>query len=78
MDAVAPALIGIGLWLCYEAWTNPDAAPLVKIKSALGGPLSGSGTVSSPYTTTASGGAPVTPAGTAAAAAASGYNVDVP
>jgi hypothetical protein len=36
VDAVAPALIGIGLWLCYEAWTNPDAAPLTKIQSALG------------------------------------------
>jgi hypothetical protein len=36
VDAVAPALIGFGLWLCYEAWTNPNAAPIAKVKKALG------------------------------------------
>lgn len=36
MDAIFPALIGIGLWLCYEAWTNPVPHPLQKVKVALG------------------------------------------
>jgi hypothetical protein len=60
MDAIAPALIGLGLWLCYEAWTNPSAAPIVKIKQALGAPsaastvapLGGAGSPNQPSVTT--------------------------
>ena len=36
MDAVAPALIGLGLWLAYEAWTNPTPHPIAKVTAALG------------------------------------------
>jgi hypothetical protein len=53
VDAVAPALIGFGLWLCYEAWTNPNAAPIAKVKAALGsGTTSGGGAVATPNPTT--------------------------
>ena len=35
MDAIAPALIGIGIWFAYEAWKNPDPHPLQKFTTAL-------------------------------------------
>lgn len=35
MDAVAPALIGIGLWFAYEAYKNPNPTPLAKFTAAL-------------------------------------------
>lgn len=41
MDAVAPALIGLGIYLMYEAWrshtTGNPPTPLAKIKTALSG-----------------------------------------
>lgn len=78
MDAIFPALIGLGLWLAYEAWTNPDPTPIAKITAALSGnPLSGSGTAASPYSVPGTA-APATAAGTAAAVGASGFNTDTP
>lgn len=35
MDAVAPALIGIGIYLAYEAWTNAEPHPIQKLITAL-------------------------------------------
>ena len=37
MDAVAPAIIGLGIYLIYEAYKNPSPTPLAKIKSAITG-----------------------------------------
>ncbi len=37
MDAIAPALIGLGLFLMYEAYKNPSPTPLVKAKTAITG-----------------------------------------
>lgn len=80
MDAIAPALIGLGLWFAYHAWTNPDPHPIEGIYKALGGSFTGTGSASSPLTPSA--GSVTTPAttsaGTTAAVAASGFNNDVP
>lgn len=35
MDAIFPALIGIGLWFMYEAWTNPTPHPVAKVTTTL-------------------------------------------
>jgi hypothetical protein len=45
MDAIAPALIGIGLWLAYEAWTNPSPTPIASFKARLGMTASPASTV---------------------------------
>lgn len=37
MDAIAPALVGLGIWFCFEAWTTSDPHPIAKITAALGG-----------------------------------------
>lgn len=59
MDAVFPALIGIGLWFCYEAWesgkTGDAPHPIAKVTAALGVASSGGGNTvagSAPYTGT--------------------------
>lgn len=49
MDAVAPLLIGVGLWLAYEAYKNPTPTP---ITSALAG-LRGTSTTTGPLTAAA-------------------------
>lgn len=40
MDAIFPALIGLGLWFAYEAWESGKSGtsphPIAKIKTALG------------------------------------------
>lgn len=43
MDAVFPAVIGLGLWFAYEAWTNPTPTPIAKIKTAITGTASSVG-----------------------------------
>jgi hypothetical protein len=48
VDAIAPALIGLGLWFCYEAWTTSDPHPIAKIKSRLTGSAPGGGSGSFP------------------------------
>jgi hypothetical protein len=56
VDAVAPALIGIGIWLAYEAWTNADPTPLAKFTAALGvsqgSNLTAPGTTATPQSNT--------------------------
>ncbi len=37
MDAIAPALIGLGLFLMYEAYKNPSPAPVQKAIGAIQG-----------------------------------------
>ncbi len=59
MDAIAPALIGIGIWFAYEAWKNPDPHPLQKFATALGNQASGLG----PITPTSEGGTGATATG---------------
>jgi hypothetical protein len=57
VDAVAPALIGLGIWFMYEAWKTPAGSaptPIASIKSALQGSgslLGGAAGSSSPNVT---------------------------
>lgn len=58
MDAVAPAIIGIGIYLMYEAFKNTNPTPVAKIKSAITGaaastvaPLGGAGSANQPSVT---------------------------
>jgi hypothetical protein len=48
VDAVAPGLIGLGLWFCYEAWTSHTTGsaphPIAKAKAFLTNSSSGSTT----------------------------------
>lgn len=48
MDAVAPALIGLGIFFMYEAYKNTSPTPIEKIKAALGTSLSSETTGSAP------------------------------
>jgi hypothetical protein len=54
VDAVAPAIIGIGIYLMYEAWkshqTGNPPTPVAKIKGAITGASS-----TTPATTTTGG-----------------------
>ena len=57
MDAVAPALIGVGLWLAYEAFKNPTPAPISKAIAALkGAPTPANPVASGPGSSIATGG----------------------
>lgn len=58
MDAIAPAIIGIGIYLMYEAFKNTSPTPIAKIKSAITGassssvtPLGGAGSATQPSVT---------------------------
>jgi hypothetical protein len=56
VDAVAPAIIGLGIYLMYEAWrshtTGNPPTPVAKIKGAITGASGGTVT---PATTTTGG-----------------------
>ena len=41
MDAVAPLLIGVGLWLAYEAYKNPSPTPITSALAGLKGTSTG-------------------------------------
>jgi hypothetical protein len=35
VDALAPALVAIGLWLMYEAYKNPAPTPITTAKTKI-------------------------------------------
>jgi hypothetical protein len=53
VDAVAPAIIGLGIYLMYEAYKNKNPTPIAKFKAALAGESTGN--VSDPTTTVTAG-----------------------
>lgn len=64
MDAIAPAIIGIGIYLMYEAFKNTSPTPIAKIKNAITGassadstvtPLGGAGSANQPETVPSTG-----------------------